>query len=322
MKLCLNLTFPSNMFAADSTCVNGNDIHIGSDDDDFLDKDFPSSLWLSDDDHKPVSAPAPAPVPSSVSSSADIFDFNAGSTDDETDTKPKFTHLSAAEQLEEILNNDSSDDSATPPPSPLRVPLVRGRAKGVTVHRHPDRSLVRQFPSIVSAALYLQTFAGNDNSVQMYRREISHCMKSGAMFKNFYFTPMAIPPPPPLDTSWEASSSSNESADVLPTVEPADRPIRIRTQTELFISTEHCEANRAKRQRQYKDLQYTEGVQESMFCYGHPQKSTVVFLVGCACSKKQPHCLQCLTTLCDKYNKTNCLHCNTKYTGLTMLNTL
>ena len=218
------------------------------------------------------------------------------------------------------ISSTSSDEDFTERRPPKPAVLARSRAIKVT---NTMGEFVRNHVSISAAARWMMDrWSGN---FDQNRAQITKAVKRGTVWKEYYFTPIVNEQQKTVsDTNWEAGISPGDFAVVIEgssSSAPATTG-RVRTQTRPFIESEHCELNRPPKKKVRKDmnLKYTEGVEESLFCFGHPRvQSTVVYPIGCACSIKLPHCLQCMTTGRDTHGNQRCYNCNTALTGLSFI---
>jgi hypothetical protein len=188
--------------------------------------------------------------------------------------------------------------------------------------------------SISDAARFIiARSASSEKPLSHFRLLVIRSMKHGTVFVGHYFrrhisdvtkevvtrdnTPTLGLPPRPRNPSSSSSPSDFTFAGPLGVV-------RRREQTSRFLESEYCEANRkpVKRTKRNPVLFYTDGV-DALFCHGHTdRKSTKVFLTGCGCTLKKPHCLQCMTTGIDidaKIGK-KCYNCNTPFLGFQFRN--
>jgi len=179
---------------------------------------------------------------------------------------------------------------------------------------------IRRFQSISKAAEYMSAIHPEKKTQQ--RKKISESCTFGTTWKLHRFE-YATKEAPTLqktvsDTNWEENFNRGDFATVIRRAPAPPRNAAIN----LFIDSEHCQRNvppGPKRVKRSTDV-YTSGVEEDLLCFGHKVTSTVVFPVGCSCTIKQPHCLQCVTTNIDSHKNGKCFLCNTPYTGLSFTN--
>ena len=206
--------------------------------------------------------------------------------------------------------------------SPLELP-TGGRAVPVQ-QLTLDYQVVHFHKSCRQAGFYVKNhpdeFPDNTLSAGQHRQRIGIASKKMVPeYLGFLWEPILYPgqvmdvtvseSPPRLTSARSLDSDFFSSA-----VPSSDRgkTSRVSCKTRRFSPT--WEAS-IKKKRSSKPLKYTIGTE---FCLGHDKTSndqTLVTLVGCPCTIKQPHCMACLNSWFQHSQTRKCMNCNMPYTG-------